>query len=204
MKKGILFLLLSYSVTVNAQSLKDLLYGGKLKSDTGTLVKKTDDLSTKIDTIKKKPVEPEKTKLAAAVKDSSVKTAAVQTDLVATTTTAEGKDVAVEVKDNNAITKDNNKLWKEYMDSMAITFKDEVLTSKKIKDGTYTILVDYEIGPDGQVTIKEIYPSPDNSTLAKEIKERLILTVPNLTPVMGTNGKPRKVVKKYNFTLTKA
>ena len=87
---------------------------------------------------------------------------------------------------------------------MAITFKDEVLTSKKIKDGTYSILVDYEIGPDGQVTIKEVYPSPDNSTLAKEIKERLILTAPNLNPVMGSTGKPRKVVKKYNFTLTKA
>ena len=204
MKKGILFLLLLSAASANAQSLKDLLYGGKLKSDTGTLVKKTDDLSTKIDTIKKKPVEPEKTKLVAATKDSAAKDAAAQTDLAGATAAAEGKDIAVEVKDNTAITKDNNKLWKEYMDSMAITFKDEVLSSKKIKDGTYTILVDYEIGPDGQVTIKEVYPSPDNSTLAKEIKERLILTAPNLNPVMGSTGKPRKVVKKYNFILTKA
>ena len=204
MKKGFLFLLLSYTVTANAQSLKDLLYSGKLKSDTGTLVKKTDDLSTKIDTIKKKPVEPEKAKLVPVTKDPSSKDVAVQTDSLATAEVTEVKDIAVEVKDNNAITKDNNKLWKEYMDSMAITFKDEVLSSKKIKDGTYTILVDYEIGPDGQVTIKEVYPSPDNSTLAKEIKQRLILTAPNLNPVMGTNGKPRKAVKKYNFTLTKA
>jgi hypothetical protein len=197
MKNGILFLLLSYTATTNAQSLKDLLYGGKLKSDTGTLVKKTDDLSTKIDTVKKKSVEPVKTKLVAVTKDSAAKDAPVQADSVAT-------PVAVEVKDNNAVTKDNTKLWKEYMDSMAITFKDEVLTSKKIKSGAYYIIIDYEIGPDGQVTIKEVYPSPDNSTLAKEIKERLILTAPNLSPVMGTNGKPRKVVKKYNFTLTKS
>jgi hypothetical protein len=197
MKKAILFLLLISTVTANAQSLKDLLYGGKLKSDTGTLVKKTDDLSTKIDTVKKKPVEPVKTKLTVVTKDSAAKDIAVQTDSVAA-------PVAVEVKDNNAVTKDNTKLWKEYMDSMAITFKDEVLASKKIKDGTYTILVDYEIGPDGQITIKEVYPSPDNSTLAKEIKQRLILTAPTLSPVMGTNGKPRKVVKKYNFTLTKS
>ena len=177
-----------------------------MKSDTGTLVKKTDDLSTKIDTIKKKPVEQklaeaEKTKLVAgAPRDSISGDAIVQTDSVSTDVT----DVSIEVKDNTSITKDNNKIWKEYMDSMAITFKDEVLTSKKIKDGTYAILVDYEIGPDGQVTIKEVYPSPDNSTLAKEIKQRLILTAPNLNPVMGSTGKPRKVVKKYNFTLTKA
>ena len=197
MKKGILFLLLSYTVTANGQSLKDLLYGGKLKSDTGSLVKKTDDLSTKIDTTKKKSVEPEKTKLAAVAKDSSLKNVTTQTDPAST-------DVTIEVKDNNTETKDNTKLWKEYMDSMAITFKDEVLSSKKIKDGTYYILVDYEIGPDGQVTIKEVYPSPDNTTLAKEIKQRLILTAPNLTPVLGSTGKPRKVIKKYNFTLTKA
>ena len=189
-------LLLSYTVTANAQTLKDLLYGGKLKSDTGTLVKKTDDLSTKIDTIKKKPVEPEKTKLVVIAKDAAAKDPSVQTDSVAA-------PVAVEVKDNNAVTKDNNKLWKEFMDSMAITFKEEVLTSKKVKNGTYYILVDYEIGPDGQVSINNIYPSPDNSYLQEEIKKRLILTAPALTPVLGSTGKPRKVIKKYNFTLSK-
>ncbi|MES1224991.1 MAG: hypothetical protein ABUT20_56405, partial [Bacteroidota bacterium] len=57
MKKIILLLAVVISVTANAQSLKDLLYSGKLKSDTGSVVRKTDDLSTKIDTAKKKPAE---------------------------------------------------------------------------------------------------------------------------------------------------
>ena len=72
MKKGILFLLLVTTLTSNAQSLKDGLYGGKLKTDSGTVIKKGDDLSSKIDTSKKKPVEPEKTKITAVAMDSSI------------------------------------------------------------------------------------------------------------------------------------
>ena len=56
MKKWILFLLLVSTVTANAQSLKDALYGGKLKNDSSSVIRKTDDLSTKIDTSRKKPV----------------------------------------------------------------------------------------------------------------------------------------------------
>ena len=51
MKAIILSAAVLISATLNAQNLKDLLYGGKLKSDTGSTVRKTDDLSTKIDTL---------------------------------------------------------------------------------------------------------------------------------------------------------
>ena len=196
MKNGILFLVLISTVSANAQSLKDLLYSGKLKSDTGTLVKKTDDLNSKIDTSKKKPVEPQKMNLTGAAKDSLINKITGQNNAAITT--------AIEVKDNNAVTKDNNKIWKEFMDSMIVTFKEEVLSSKKIKSGTYYVLVDYEIGPEGQVTINNIYPSPENSHLEQEVKKRLILTAPQLNPVLSSTGKPRKVIKKYNFTLTKS
>jgi hypothetical protein len=196
MNKGILFLLLLITFSSNAQSLKDLLYSGKLKSDTGTLVKKTDDLNSKIDTSKKKPVEPQKTNVTGIVKDSSQNKISGQTSVAITN--------AVEVKDNNTVSKDNNKIWKVFMDSMIVTFKEEVLSSKKIKSGTYYILVDYEIGPEGQVTINNIYPSPENSHLEQEVKKRLILSAPQLNPVLSSTGKPRKVIKKYNFTLTKS
>ena len=73
MKKGILLLFVITAVTANAQTLKDALYGGKLKTDSGTVIKKGDDLSTKIDTSRKKPVEPEKTKLTLVVADSAAK-----------------------------------------------------------------------------------------------------------------------------------
>ena len=76
------------------------------------------------------------------------------------------------------------------------------MPDKKIKNGTYFVLVDYEIGIDGQVAINNVTPSPDNSFLRDQIKERLNLTAPRMNPVLS-NGKPRKVVRKFNFTLNK-
>jgi len=55
MKAVILLVILFVSVSANSQTkLKDLLYGGKLKMDSGTVIRKDDDLSTKIDTSTKK------------------------------------------------------------------------------------------------------------------------------------------------------
>src|SRR5437773_2508123 len=86
MKKGILFILLTISViiNINAQTLKEALYGGKLKTDSGTVIRKGDDLSSKIDTSKKKMVEADKNKIATVDKDSAMKTATVKTDSVKT------------------------------------------------------------------------------------------------------------------------
>jgi hypothetical protein len=195
MKKGILLLLLVSSVVANAQSLKDALYGGKLKTDSGTVIRKGDDLSSKIDTSRKKPVEPEKIKVVTVVGDSSARVLATQSDSI--------KIAGVDKNDNVVVLKDNTKIWKEYMDSVIGTLKTEVLPSKKIKNDTYYVLVEYEIGIDGEVTINNVWPSPENSFLQQQVKERLTLTAPRLNPVLAGNGKPRKVIKKYNFTLIK-
>lgn len=194
MKKGILFLLLVTTLTSNAQSLKDALYGGKLKTDSGTVIKKGDDLSSKIDTSKKKPVEPEKTKITAVAMDSSITKMTVQTD---------SATLVVNKPDNNTVTKDNNKIWKEFMDTVISTLKQEVMTSKKIKKGDYYVMVDYEIGLDGQVTVTNVFPSPENKYIQEQVKERLSIDTPRLNPVLSGNGKPRKVVKRTNFTITK-
>ena len=194
MKKGILFLLLVSTLTSNAQSLKDALYGGKLKTDSGTVIKKGDDLSSKIDTSKKKPVEPEKTKITAVAMDSSITKMTVQTDSAA---------IVVNKLDNNTVSKDNNKIWKEFMDTVISTLKQEVITSKKIKKGDYYVMVDYEIGLDGQVTVTNVFPSPENKYIQEQVKERLSIDTPRLNPVLSGNGKPRKVVKRTNFTITK-
>ena len=194
MKKGILLLLVVSSVIANAQTLKDALFSGKLKTDSGTVIRKGDDLSSKIDTTTKKPVVPEKMKTATIARDSSTGLAA-QTDSV--------NIPAIDQKESTVTPKDNNKIWKEYMDSVIGTFKTELLPSKKIKNDTYTILVEYEIDIDGQVTIKNVWPSPEDSYLQQQVKERLNLTAPRLNPVLSGDGKPRKVIKKFNFTLSK-
>jgi len=200
MKKCFLFLTLIISCTLaGAQSLKDLLYSGKLKNDSGTVVRKGDDLSTKIDTVKKKPAEPEKVKTVTVVRDSATGSV-IRTDTVL----AAAEETAVVLPAENAVAapKDNNKLWKEYIDSLATTLKAEVMPNKKIKSGTYYVFVEYEIGIDGQVSINNVSPSPENAFLASQVKERLTLSAPVMTPVLY-NGKPRKSVKKYTFTIEK-
>jgi trehalose/maltose hydrolase-like predicted phosphorylase len=196
MKKGIFFLLLAGTVTANAQSLKDALYGGKLKTDSGTLIRKTDDLSSKIDSNRKKPMELEKNKLIAAARDSSMNKTTAPTDSAATA----GADIKV----NNTAVKDNNKIWKEFMDSIIVILKEEVLTSKKIKSGTYYLFVEYEIGTDGQVSITNVISTPENSFLQQQVKERLLLTAPQMNPVLDSANKPRKAKKRYNFNITKS
>src|SRR5215217_6580827 len=53
----ILVVLISGTITVQAQSLKEALYGGKLKMDSNSVLKKTDDIKSRIDTAQRKPVE---------------------------------------------------------------------------------------------------------------------------------------------------
>ncbi len=194
MKKAILFLVVITTVTANAQSLKDALYGGKLKTDSNTVLRKGDDLSTKIDTsTKKKPVVPEKD-MSAALSMDSIKKWTTKPDSAAAVVAPVG---------NTAVTKDNNKLWKEFVDSLVSTLKQEVLTSKKINKGDYFITVDYAIAIDGQVAITNVLLVPENKFLGEQVKERLSIDTPRLNPVLAGNGQPRKVTKRYNFTLTK-
>jgi hypothetical protein len=193
MKRGIFFLLLVTTVSANAQTLKDALYGGKLKTDSGTVIKKGDDLSTKIDSNRKKPVEPEKTKPVTAIPDVSKEKTSAVNDTIA----------AVGKTDPALVTKDNNKIFKEFIDAAIVTLNTEVMSSKKIKKGDYFMMVDYAIEMDGKITINNVYPTPENKFLEEQVKERLSIDTPQLSPVLAGNGKPRKVMKRYNFTLTK-
>ncbi len=194
MKKGILLLLIiSIVTTAKAQSLKDLLYSGKLKMDSNSVIRKGDDLSTKIDTSQKKVAEPEKLKTAAMSSNASPNTLSPLAD----------SSTATEIKNNTASVKNNTQVWKEYMDSLVNILKAEVLTSKKIKKETYYLYVDYEIGIDGKVNIINVTANPENSFLKDQVKERLLYTAPQLTPVLDSANKPRKVKRKYNFNITK-
>ena len=200
MKKIIFLVILMSSVAANAQSLKDLLYSGKLKTDSGTVIRKGDDLTSKIDTSTNKPAEAEKTKTITASRDSS-RTVGLNTQIDSAASAAAVPGAAMP-KDNSTGLKDNNRIWKEYVDSLTSMLKTEVLPSKKIKSGTYYVLVEYEIGIDGQVTTNNVSCSPENSFLQQQVKERITLTSPQMNPLV-TNGKPRKVVKKQTLILSR-
>lgn len=241
MKKGILLLLLISSHFADAQSLKDALYGGRLKNQPGTVIRKGDDLAKLeaekreaeqkvIDSLRADSVTKVMAALAAdsarMADSATVVTTAVSSDSAQIATVTGNKPVATSSVSQNSITaapsetveepkegeapaekavdpKDNNALLKAYMDGIVTTLKSEVLSSKKVKDGSYYVLVSYAIETDGQLNITDVFVSPENEFMQKQIKERLALDTPKLNPVLSSSGKARKVNKKYNFTLVK-
>lgn len=176
----------------NAQSLKELLYSGKLKSDTGSVVRKTDDLSTKIDTSTRKPPPPPvKEVLTVDSSGATVVTRVPVSEQVDSTSAEPAKP------------RDNDEIWKEYTDELLVEIKREILPNRKIKEGTYSILIVYEIDVDGQVNINTVSASPSNDFLADQIRNRMTLSAPNLSPLLNQYGKPRKAIKRQTLILTK-
>lgn len=202
MKAIILAVAVLASATLNAQNLKDLLYGGKLKSDTGSTVRKTDDLSTKIDSnaynkaVEARRLQEEATKkelIASGV--DSVQATIIATGGDTTVTTPGAPPAPKSVKENNAT-------WKFYIDELVGLLRTEVMPNKKIKEGSYAVLVEYEIGEDGGVTVVTVSSDPGNSFLEDQIKQRITLSAPKLAPIIA-NGKPRKIIRKQLISLSK-
>lgn len=200
------------AVTTQAQSLKELLYGGKLKMDSNTVLRKTDDLKSRIDTGQKKPAETAKPVLAAAGVDSVKKVTPLGDTVAVAAATSDAPTQADTVAVAAAVTaaaavpapvKTNNKIWKEYSDSLVASLTTEVLPSKKIKKETYYINVAYEIETNGQVSITNVTTTPENAFLQDQVKQRLVNAPPQLNPVLDSNNQPRKAKRGYNFAITK-
>ena len=172
------------------QTLKDALYGGRLKNDSGSVIKKTDDIKSKIDTSQKKTLE---IKAKDSVAKAEVRADSVKQEKIKENVVAASKD----------ITKDNNTLWKEFIEKLNVDVQTEVMTSKKVKKGTYSVLVDYEIGIDGVVFVINVATEPSNSFMEGQIKERIMQGAPKLQPALLSNGKPRKSNKKQMLSYSK-
>ncbi len=193
MKTGLVLGFILMASSVSAQSLKDILFSGKLKNDSGSVIRKGEDLTNKIDTSRKIPIPPDKKIVSTVIKDSVTGVVTTRLDTVSINS----------AKLPAAAPKDNNKLWKEFITELTNTLKTEVLTSDKIKKGIYSVLIDYDIGVDGQITVNKVSCDPGNSYLEDQVKQRIILSAPQMTPLLGTNGKPRIAAKKQTIILTK-
>jgi hypothetical protein len=213
MKQALLLLLLVSSGIANGQSLKEALFGGKLKNEAGTVIRKGDDLASKMDTARKAPTEEAPKTATTTPANTATENGTVPSDsAVAVTTGDETADpgaadttaIAAAAVPEAPAPKDNNGLWKAYMTTVANTLNAEVLTSKKVKRGTYYVTVSYTIETDGQANVTDVFVAPENKFLQQQIKDRLASDdVPKLNPVLSSSGAPRKVNRKYNFTLTK-
>lgn len=208
----LLLLLIGGAATAQAQSLKDMLYGGKLRSDSNTVVRKTDDLKAKMDTGQKKPVVVAEKATAAAPTDSA-KGAAVPNNAVAAATVpnVNGADSA-QVTDSTEApvdaapavpAKSNTKLWKEYTDALVATLTPELQNAKKVKNGTYHVLVAYEIDTDGKVTANNVGITPANEMLHALIRQYVDSTPLQMSATNDSAGQPRKVRRSGSFTITK-
>jgi len=198
------------------QSLKDLLFSGKLKKDSTGIVRSTDDLSKKIDTSTKKeaPLVTTNAQAANAQVQQDKNAIPPKTDVNSTVTT--GAVAAVTAKTDTADStatvaapatipppKTNTKLWKEYTDDLVKNLQEGALKSKQIKKNTYYLMVDYEIDTDGQVTMTNVTSTPENSFLQAQVKQIMDSTPLRLNPVTDSNNQAKKVKRKQQFIVTK-
>ena len=201
MKKGIFFLLITFvaAISADAQTLKELLYSGKLKKDS-SVIRSTDDLQSKIDTSTKKDPVPADVVAVKAADSLALDDSTAVTDLETNENIAADKET---VKQPAAPAKSAARIWKEHTDQLAEELKADVLSSKKIKKGTYYFTVDYEIDTTGQVTVVNVSVTPENTLLLGNVQQRLFGNAPQLAPVTDGSGKARKVKRKHNFSITK-
>lgn len=201
--------LAAHSQEKEKQSLKDLLYSGKLKKDSTGVIRSTDDLSKKIDTSTKKDTQAVKTSVPAANarRDTNAITNPAINANVTTggdaLTTKSDSTATVAVPANIAPPKSNTKLLKEYTDSVVKILQDEALKSKQIKKNTYYLMVDYEIDTDGQVTFTNVTSTPESAFLQAQVKQILDSTPLRLSPVTDSNNQAKKVKRKQQFSVTK-
>ncbi len=226
MKWGLLLFFLAAGFNADAQSLKDLLYGGKLKKGTTGVIRKTDDLSTKIDTGQKSDtliIDSLRFNQDSVTSDSTVIAAPdlmpvadfekdSTNEIIAIDSAEANVDREIEIPEIETpatpqspkapvIAKSNNRIWKDYTDSLKTVLETEVLNNKKIKKGTYYLTLEYEIDLDGTVEVTKIISSPENAVLQSQVQERLMYGAPQMNPLPASATK--KVKRKYNFNITK-
>lgn len=184
MKISFLILFSFFVSQVMGQRLRDSLYGGKIKADTGkTLVSK--DTSKYVvlqnETVSSQPGEKQK----------------------AATNTAGNVKLDESMPDSlNKLFYSKQKQWKRFIETNSQIISQQADDNRKVKKGTYEIEVEYEIGLNGRVTTKGITCNPYNEFLIQQVTE-LMKRPPVLSPPIYSDGKPRVLPAKQTITITK-
>ena len=210
MKTVFLFAAAWIIIPCSAQSLKDSLFSGKLKADSNLVKKsKINEQKPVADTAKKitpatvKKATPDSVAVVIKNDPNKVVTDSVQVQTV-TAETITTETVTAENATANPPQRyeDNNKVWKKFTDQHIAIINTEVLPSKKIKKGTYSVMIEYEIGTDGVVTTKNVTSTPSNDYLVEQVKERMMANAPQLAPMIR-DGVPRKSSRRQVINFTK-
>jgi hypothetical protein len=179
-----IFLILALFISANSfsQSLRDSLFSGKLKADSALVAKsKVNEQKIKEDSVRRVQI------------DSLKRVGGDTTQLTAKTVVPQKTEIKYS---------DNNRTWKKFVDEYTPIINAEMLTSKKIKKGGYTVTLEYEIGTDGIVTTKNIICDPKSEQLAELIRDRMMSNAPRLAPQV-VNGAPRKSSRRQVLIFVK-
>lgn len=218
MKAIVLFTFILLACSAKSQSLKEALYGGKLKADTGAVLRKGDsqkiqeNMAQKVitdsinkvvaDSIKKETIETAKKEAVEVAKEKAIAEGKDTTN-IDTTAAINAMNAETAKAETKAMSKDNNVVWKTYIDEMTTSIKAEALQSNKVKKGNYFVLIDYKVNPDGLVSITSVSVDPENSFLEQNIKDRLTLNPAKLNPIVDATGRARTVNRKQTLNLSK-
>ena len=183
-----IFFLMVFSLfltrAIAQQRLRDSLYGGRLKADTGkTFVSK--DTSKYVvlqnETVSSQPGEKQKP----------------------------GTNAAGTIKLDESMPDSLNKLfyakqkqWKRFIETNTQIISQQADETRKVKKGSYEIEVEYEIGLNGRITTKGITSNPPNEFLIAQVTE-LMKRPPILSPPIYNDGKPRVLPAKQSITIIK-
>jgi hypothetical protein len=178
MKIYFLFIFLFFSSLVFAQTLRDSLFGGKLRADTGkTFVSK--DTGKYIPSKIYNPSAQAETKKGEIIKpDESM---------------PDSLNKAFYAK---------QKTWKRFIDINTTIISQQAEETRKVKKGEYSIEVEYEIGLNGRITTTGITCNPANEFLLEQVTE-LMKRAPILAAPVYSDGKPRKLNAIQPITIVK-
>jgi hypothetical protein len=166
------------------QRLRDSLYGGKLRADTGkTFVSK--------DTSKYVMVKNEAVSSEPGVKKKT------EINKVEITRPDESMPDSL-----NKLYYSKQKLWKRFIESNVPVITQQADDSRKVRKGSYEIEIEYEIGLNGRITTKGITCSPQNEFLVAQVTE-LMKRAPVLSPPIYSDGKPRTMNATQPLTIVK-
>jgi hypothetical protein len=173
-----LFILLFFTSPAMAQSLRDSLFGGKLKADTGKTFVSKDTGKYVAPKIYNIPAQGETKKGEIIKLDESIPDSLNKTFYA------------------------KQKTWKRFIDINTSIISQQAADTKKVKKGEYSIEIEYEIGLNGRVTTTGITCSPPNEFLTEQFTE-LMKRPPILAAPIYNDGKPKTLSAKQSVTIKK-
>src|SRR5437762_6670070 len=146
---SLLFIFLFFASTAMSQTLKDSLFGGKIKADTGkTFISKDTSKYVPQKLYTASPSVPGETKRSEIAKlDESMPDSLNKTFYA------------------------KQKTWKRFIDVNTSIISQQASDTRKVKKGQYTIDIEYEIGLNGRVTTTGVTCNPPNEYLTEQVTE---------------------------------